>query len=146
MGKNKYKESDFEIWWGESQAWKFMLGFIIGMLFISIVVLTHNPKEEDLFEDFDWEEARAISEYKESTMKLVKKTGVPEEYSCEDLKFMISTGTIPPKILVYHCKSSPDIEMRLCERHTNPNNQQEFKDYFILNCLEVISHKFENGK
>ena len=117
----------------------FIFIFVILVLFaIFLVYMTLNyEKKEDPFKDFDWDEARARHDYKESTMRLVNQTGVPEHYSCKDLKFMISTNTIPHKELIYNCKFSPEEDEQWCKTHTNPNNQQEFKDYFILNCLEV---------
>ncbi len=120
----------------------FIFLFIILILFAvySVYLTLSYEKTEDSFEDFDWDEARVRYDYKESTMRLVNQTGVPEHYSCKDLRFMIETSTIPEEVSFYNCKAYEKDEEHWCKTSYNPNNKQKFKDYFILNCLRLKSN------
>lgn len=87
---NKYKETNFEIWWRESQAWKFCLGFIIGMLFIGIAVISNNfEKEEDCSYSF------FVGDFQEGdyTHVVVNKNGLYLDGVLQDSEYAIWNKT-----------------------------------------------------
>ena len=118
--------------------WSWVWGILFMVILITLVFLyaflpmIEQKENKELREqmDFRWKDRQS------SIQKLVDETGIPQEYSCEEIKIMYISDYYPPHTSTYHCKDSPESEYIWCRTVTNSNTKEVFVKYYILNCLE----------
>ena len=113
----------------------FLTSFIF--LALAFVDYTNNKQEKANQKKLDIMQSETRSHYIEYSMRLVNETGIPSQYSCEDIQIRIQTGIYPKKESIFHCKSSPEDTFHWCRTSINPNTKEAFVEYYLLNCLEM---------
>ena len=91
--------------------------------------------EKNTIEESSREKALREFYYMESTMKIVNQTGLPEQYSCKEIKLRIETGVYPERKTIYDCKRNSEEEYTWCQTNYFHDNKESFVEYYILNCL-----------
>lgn len=119
------------------------VGAFIGMIYF---LNTSDWKDE---EKVDWDKIRSDWDYQQSTKKLVNETGIPEQYTCEQINIMIKTEVYPEYRANYDCKTVSRDTYEWCSSWMNSNTKDSFVTYYLTECLEqkdfVIQEVQDNG-
>jgi len=105
------------------------LPMILGIIFVILPQIGEEKPNE--FEGYNWE-------YYRNSERVISDTGVPEEYTCEQINIMIKTGVYPEHKIMYECRENPEAEYEWCKTHTVAGSQtkQKFVEYYLTECLE----------
>lgn len=78
---------------------------------------------------------RENESYRQETMRVVT-TGIPINYTCEQIRFMIMSEVYPPYEVKRYCKNYPEGEEMICSSWYDPNTKETFVKYYLTECLE----------
>lgn len=110
------------------------LFMIIVIAVLTILSMIHNSIEKQAFND-EINQIRNQREYMESTKVLVNETGIPEEYTCEQINVMITSDVYPRLERTYNCKMNEEAPMQDCGGYIDPNTKDSFVRYYITKCM-----------
>lgn len=117
-----------------------------GRIVVSIIVLiiailsviflfnsVYYDKPTDMNKNYETDSYRFCREHK----RIANHTGLPTQYTCDEIKTMIFVDFYPRTEKVYECQNHPDAEWKFSGSisYTDPD---KFKKYYILNCLEMV--------
>ena len=116
----------------------FIVGFCFGVIILGCLIVAFESilTEDDKKLEDDFEEARRQQEYRQSTERLYNESGVPSQYTCEQMRVMYISDVYPKHVLNYECKDSPESNYSWCKTHYFGDTRETFVKYYLLNCLE----------